>query len=100
MTQDDTVIPVSHTGASKHALGELTDTQHFRVYASAPGRVSLQIRSEGHITDHGKARWMINSTASLSLEQAIEARDAIHAWIIQAEVRNRINDHLQVSETA
>ena len=59
----------------------LSHTKHVRLWPSSPGRLSLQIRTEGSISDHGTKSWQCYSTASLNLDAAKMLHAALQIWI-------------------
>ena len=75
----DTLIKTAtHTDRmSRH----VNHTSHIRLYPSSPGRMTLQIRSEGKISDHGTKSWRCIGSASVDPLVAKELRDALDAWL-------------------
>lgn len=76
---DETLIEASTT--TTRASHPITHTNHVRFWPSSPSWASLQIRTEGRISDHGSKSWQCYSTADLDVTAAMELYAALGEWI-------------------
>lgn len=80
----DELIPVPSARTKQHNPKRdtpLTELQSVRFWPSCPGQVTLQIRTEGVTTDHGKVSLQCYSSATFGLKEALRLRAALDRWI-------------------